>query len=60
MEKSEVLKDDDQDEENDQSERDGKNDDHGGENEDRPIKTKLPGMVIPYLESIKGSVGIKY
>lgn len=48
MEKTEALKDDGLDEENDQ------------ENEYRSVKTKLPGMVIPYLESSRGMVEVKY
>lgn len=56
MEKSEALKDDDRDEENERDERDRNNE----KNEGRSIKTKLPGMVIPYLESSKGEIGMKY
>lgn len=60
MEKSETLKDDDQDEENrcGHDENDRCSDEH--EDNGRPVRVKLPGMVIPHLESIKGSVGIKY
>ncbi|MBI2439454.1 MAG: hypothetical protein HYV45_02550, partial [Candidatus Moranbacteria bacterium] len=48
MEKPKYLKED-NDEENDSE-----------DNDKRPSKTKLPGMVIPYLESEKGEIGIKY
>ncbi|MFZ3031638.1 MAG: right-handed parallel beta-helix repeat-containing protein [Candidatus Moraniibacteriota bacterium] len=50
MEKSEGLRDDDQDEENERNERD----------EERAIKTKLPGMVVPYMESKAGEIVVKY
>ncbi len=48
MEKPEYLKED-NDEENDSE-----------NNDKRPSKTKLPGMVIPYLKSEKGNMGMKY
>ncbi|MBI2439452.1 MAG: hypothetical protein HYV45_02540 [Candidatus Moranbacteria bacterium] len=48
MEKPEYLKED-NDEENDSE-----------DNDKRPSKMKLPGMVIPYLESEKGEIAIEY
>lgn len=50
MEKSEDLRDSDRDEENERNERD----------KERAIKTKLPGMVVPYMESKAGEMKIKY
>ena len=40
--------------------RDLADDDNDDESERRPIRTKLPGMIIPYLETEKSSVNIGY
>jgi hypothetical protein len=35
-------------------------DDWDDESDRRPIRKKLPGMVVPYMQSEKGNVAIKY
>ncbi|MBP6033995.1 MAG: hypothetical protein KA537_00790 [Candidatus Moranbacteria bacterium] len=57
MEKSEDLRDDDQ---NEESEEDEGRERYDQEDKNRSVKTKLPGMVIPYLESDNGGIEIGY